>query len=76
MAILLFLAVLPRALRYILLQKESAVEELELAAEEKPKKETLYEKPVPPKDRSIAYLMEDSSASPKTRKVEVSHRFP
>ncbi len=77
LSVLLFLAVLPRALRYILLQKESTAldravgrfeeEEFKAAHDgESEKKETLYEKPTSPKDRSVAYLMEDLPTPPKT----------
>ena len=72
-AILLFLAVLPRALRQ---QKKSALdravqkfekEELKAAAGDKfDENDTMHEKPVPPKDRSLAYLLENQTTSPET----------
>ncbi|MDH3257200.1 MAG: hypothetical protein OEM27_06250, partial [Nitrospinota bacterium] len=67
LAVLLFLAILPRALRHILLQKEKTKldkaverfeeEELKAAAEGKSAEtDTLQDKSVPPKDSSLAYL--------------------
>jgi hypothetical protein len=82
MAVLLFLAVLPRALRHILLQKERTAldkvverfeeEELKAAAEGKSaEKDTRQDEPVSPKDGSLAYLMGDipTSQTPEDRGI-------
>ena len=77
LAVLLFLAILPRALRHILLQKEKTKldkaverfeeEELKAAAEGKSAEtDTLQDKSVPPKDSSLAYLMGDLASSQQT----------
>ncbi len=82
-AILLFLAILPRALR----QKEKTAldralerfekEELDSAAEgESGENETKNEKLVPPKDGSLAYLREDLPTSLETHEENGSIPFP
>ena len=79
LATLLFLAILPRALRHILLQKEKTAldrmverfekEELKAAAAEGESDESDpgHEKPASPKDPSLAYLLEDLPTSPKAQ---------
>jgi len=87
LAILLFLVILPRALRQILLQKEKSPlnrmverfeeDELKTTAEgESDKNDTMHEKSVPPKDRSLAYLMEDLPTSLETPEENRGIPFP
>jgi len=82
-AILLFLAILPRALR----QKEKTAldrakerfekEELETAADEESyENDTKHEKPVPPKDPSVAYLLEDLPTPRETHEENEVIPFP
>lgn len=82
-AILLFLAILPRALR----QKEKTEldraierfekEESETAAdEESDENDTKHGKPVPPKDPSVAYLMEDLPTPRETHEENEVIPFP
>jgi hypothetical protein len=86
-AILLFLAILPRALRHILSQKEKTAldrmveqfeeEELKTTAEEESNENnTQQEKPVPPKDSSLAYLKEDLPTPQETQEDEGTPPFP
>jgi len=82
-AILLFLAILPRALR----QKEKTEldraierfekEESETAAdEESDENDTKHGKPVPPKDPSVAYLMKDLPTPRETHEENEVIPFP
>jgi hypothetical protein len=87
-AILLFLAILPRALRHILSQKEKTAldrmverfedDELETSAKkESDESNTPQEKPAtPPKDSSLAYLMEDTPTSEVTPVKVVKEGVP
>jgi len=87
-AILLFLAILPRALRHILSQKDKTAldkmveqfedDELEASAkEESYENDTSQEKPAsPPKDSSLAYLMENTPTSEETPTKVVKEGIP
>ena len=87
LAILLFLAVLPRALRHILSQKEKTAldrmverfedEELKTAvAGESDISDTSQDKPIPPKDSSLAYLMDELPDSEETQEHGGIPPFP
>jgi hypothetical protein len=87
LAILLFLAILPRALRHILAQKEKT--QLDRMVERFEKEELLVnavgelnentaqsESPAPPKDHSLAYVMNDLPASRDTQQDESTPPLP